>query len=202
MPFAQGKFINSQDRWRWQFRLLIQGPSFLVELFLDPRLQTAMHKTRADPHFFCYVGQGALACLLGNLVAKSLGRPLIPATGAIGFCERSPTRRTPKSSFVHNQIDLIASKLDISFHPLAAIMDLATLLSTAGANRALFSRSHLHLNAFVCSDTLAHNLAFGQIQRHENPLVWLTLSCSLSIYGMLVWHRLSFVRFRLEVPLL
>jgi len=141
------------------------------------------------------MGQGPLARLLGYLIAKSLGCPLISATSAIGFRERFPTRHTTKSSFVQDEVDLISPKLDIPFHTLAPIMDLATLLSTSGAICVLFSGSHMHLNAFICSDALAHNFQFGQIQGHDDPLVWLALSCSLPIYGILLWHRLSLVRF-------
>src|SRR5947207_7394899 len=98
-------------------------------------MQTVMHKTRTDLHFLCDMGQGPLTCLLGYVVAKSLGCPLISAAGTICFRERSLTPRTTKSSFVHDQIDLILPKLDISFHTLAAIMDFATLFSTSGTDR-------------------------------------------------------------------
>ena len=96
-------------------------------------------------------------------LGKSLGCPLISAAGTICFRERSLTPRTTKSSFVHDQIDLILPKLDISFHTLAAIMDFATLFSTSGTGLALFSGSHLYLNASVCLHALAHDLKFRQI---------------------------------------
>jgi hypothetical protein len=145
-------------------------------------------------HFLGHMGQWSLTRLFGDLITKSLGCPLILATNAICFRERFPTRPTTKSSFVQDEIDLISSKLDISFHTLAAIMDLATLLSTSGASCAPASRSHLYLNAFICSQALAHYLEFGQIQRYDDPLVWLALSCPLPFYGILLWHRVSFVR--------
>src|SRR5256885_15064568 len=157
-------------------------------------MQTVMHKTRTDLHFLCDMGQGPLTCLLGYVVAKSLGCPLISAAGTICFRERSLTPRTTKSSFVHDQIDLILPKLDISFHTLAAIMDFATLFSTSGTGLALFSGSHLYLNASVCLHALAHDLKFRQIYGNNDPLVYLALTYSLPIYGTLFWHRLSFVR--------
>jgi hypothetical protein len=104
-----------------------------------------------------------LARLLGYVVAKSLGCPLITAAGAICFRKRSLTPPTTKSSFVDDQIDLIPPKPDISFRTLAAIMDFATLFSTSGAGCALFACSHLHLDAFICSNTLAQDFEFGQI---------------------------------------
>jgi hypothetical protein len=104
-----------------------------------------MHETRADLQFLCDVGQGSLTGLLGYLVAKSLGCPLIFATGTIGFRERLCTRLTPKSSFVNDKIDLIGPKLDVPFDPLTAIMDLAAFFSTSGADCALLFGSHLHL---------------------------------------------------------
>src|SRR6266576_1101079 len=153
-----------------------------------------MHEPCAYLHFLCHMRQRPLARLLCYMVSKSLGCPLVSATSAIGFRERSPTRRTPKSSFVQDQIDLIPSKLDISFHPLACIMDLGTCLSTSWAGLALFSGFDMHLNAFICPHALTENREFGQIQGHDDPLIWLVLSCSLPIYAMLVWHRLSLVR--------
>jgi hypothetical protein len=145
-----------------------------------------MHKTRADLHVSCDMGERPLARLLCYGVTKSLGCPLISATGVISFRERSPTRRTTKSSFVHDQRDLISPKLDISFHTIASIMDLSTDFSTSGARCVLFSGSYLHLNAFIGSDALAQNLEFGQIQGDDDPLVEVALSCPLSISGMLV----------------
>src|SRR5260370_34962407 len=115
-------------------------------------MQTAMHKTRADLHFLCHMGNGPLARLLCYVLAKSLCCPLISATGAISFCKRFPTPRTTKSSFVQDQIDLIPPKLDISFHSLADIMNLATLFSASGAGFTRLSGSHLHLNSSVCSN--------------------------------------------------
>src|SRR5262249_22827278 len=136
-----------------------------------------------------------LICLFCYLMSKKLYYTLISTTGTISFCERSPTPHTTKSSFMHDQIDLIPPKLDISFDTLTAIMNLATLFSTSGAGFTLFPCSHLHLDAFICSNALTHNLEFGQIKGNNDPLVWFALSYSLSIYAMLVWHHLSFVRF-------
>jgi hypothetical protein len=64
-------------------------------------------------------------------------------------------------------------------------MDLFTHFSTGRAGRALFSSSHLHLDVSICSNTLTHDLEFWQIQWHYDPLLWLALSSSLLIYGML-----------------
>jgi hypothetical protein len=72
---------------------------------------------------------------------------------------------------VHDQIDLISPKLDISFHSPAGIMDLCADFSASGAGFTLFFGSHLHLNAFIGSHTLAHNLEVGQVQGHNDPLV-------------------------------
>src|SRR6266480_3066588 len=153
-----------------------------------------MHKTGADLLFLCDMGNWSLTRLLCYLVTKSFCCPLIPATGAISFRERSLTPPTTKPSLINDQIDLISSKPDISFHSLARIVDLATLFSTSGAGFTLFSGSHLHLNAFICLNALAHYLEFGQIQRDDDPLICFALFCSLSIYVMFVWHHLSFVR--------
>lgn len=103
MPFSQGTFITAENLWSGQFRLLIEGPPFLFQLFLDPDTQTAMDKTRPSLDFLCYVSQWSLARLLSSLLAKSLRGSFLPATGAIGFRERSPTRCTAKASFVHDQ---------------------------------------------------------------------------------------------------
>src|SRR2546429_4890906 len=156
-----------------------------------------MHKASAYLLFLCDMGNWSLTRLLGYMFTKSLCRPFISAAGAISFCEWSATPRTTKSSFVQDQRDLIPPKPDISFHTLACIMDLATLFSTSGAGFTLFSCSHLYLDAFICSDALAQDLEFGQIQRDDDPLVWFALFCSLPISAMLVWHHLSFVRFGL-----
>src|SRR5436305_276750 len=83
--------------------------------------------------------------------------------GAISFCKRFPTPCATKSSFVQDEINLIPPKLDISFHSFAGIMNLSTDFSTSGAVLALFSGSHLHLNASICSHALAHDLKFRQI---------------------------------------
>lgn len=77
---------------------------------------------------------------------------------------------------------------------LVAIMDLGTCLSTSWAGCALFPGFHMYLDAFICSHALIENREFGQIQRHDDLLIWLALSCSLPIYAMLVWHCLSLVR--------
>jgi hypothetical protein len=132
--------------------------------------------------------------LLGYLLAKSLCCPLVPATGAIRFREWSSARRTTKSSFVDKQRDLMHPECDISFHTLACIMYLSTHFSTGRAGFALFSRSHLHLDISVSSNALAHDLELWQIERHDDPLLWLALSSSLLVSGMFLWHRLSFVR--------
>src|SRR5258705_481863 len=108
-----------------------------------------MHKTGADLHFLCHMGQWSLARLFGNVITQSLGGPLISATGMITFRERLFTCRAPKSSFMNDKIDLIRPKPHVSFDPLTDIMNLATLFSTPGAGCALLFGSHMHLDAFA-----------------------------------------------------
>src|SRR5450631_466164 len=155
-----------------------------------------MHKTSADLHFFCNVCQRTVKSLLCYLMAKSFCCPFIPAASAVCFREWSPTRHTAKSSLVHDKSNAVCTKLTISFHSLACIMDLFTSFSTRRAELALFSRSYLHLDISVRSNALAHDLEFWQIQWHQNSLLWSALSSFLLIYGMLFLHRLSFVRCR------
>jgi hypothetical protein len=132
------------------------------------------------------MSEGTLARLFGNVITKSLGCSLISTTGTITFRERLSTRRAPKSSFVNDKIDLIGPKPDVSFDPLTAIMNLATLLPTFGADRAPLFGSHMHLDAFAWPPTLTQDLKFRHIQRHDDPLVWLVPSSSLLIYAMLL----------------
>jgi hypothetical protein len=117
------------------------------------------------------MGERSLARLFGDVVTKSLGCPLISATGAIAFRERPPTRRTAKSSFVNDKIDLIGPKLDVSFDSRSAIMDLATFFSTSGADCALLFGSHMHLDAFALSHALTQDLKLWQIERDDDPLL-------------------------------
>lgn len=83
---------------------------------------------------------------------------------------------------------------DHSVYTLACIMDLSTCSSTSWAGLALFSGSHMHLNAFICSHALTQKREFRQIQGNDDPLILLALSCSLPICAMLVWHHLSLIR--------
>src|SRR5438552_2613887 len=144
-----------------------------------------MHKTRADPEFLYDMRNWAVTRLECYLMTKPFCCPLILPTRTLRFGERSPTRRTTKSTFVKNERNLIGSECDLSFYAQPCIMDLSTHLSTPRADILFFSRSHLYLDLSVCSKTLAHNLKFRQIERDNHPLIWLTLASSLLIYGML-----------------
>src|SRR5450432_2977268 len=154
-----------------------------------------MHKTRTDLKFLHDMRNWTVTRLKCYLMMKHFCCPLVLPTRTLRFGERSPTRRTTKSTFVNNQRNLIGSECDISFYTQSCIMDLSTHFSTRRADILFFSRSHLYLDLSVCSKTLAHDLKFWQIERDNDPLIWLTLASSLLIYGMLFLHRLSFVRF-------
>src|SRR6266480_1942862 len=98
-----------------------------------------MHKTGADLLFLCDMGNWSLTRLLCYLVTKSFCCPLIPATGAISFRERSLTPPTTKPSLINDQIDLISSKPDISFHwAIAYRGSCYSLLHIWGRIHALF----------------------------------------------------------------
>src|SRR2546421_11909968 len=125
-------------------------------------MQTVMHKTRTDLHFLCDMGQGPLTCLLGYVVAKSLGCPLISAAGAICFRKRSLTPRTTKSSFVHDQIDLIPPKRVFFFGRFPLLMTFLLFFFHSGPAGVFFFSFNFTLMVSSSSILLLQNLEFGR----------------------------------------
>src|SRR2546429_7173832 len=86
-----------------------------------PRSTLFPYTTLFRSQFLCDVGQWSLTGLLGYLVAKSLGCPLIFATGTIGFREwlctdRKSTRLNSSHGYISYAVFCLKKKKKYTKH--------------------------------------------------------------------------------------